>query len=209
MTPLPDPIQAQLIAARRNQILEAATKVFAEKGFHPTTIKDIAREAGIADGTIYNYFENKTALMLGIFERLNESGRRDQDFSKFTEGDFRSFMKAYLRHRLTVLRIDNFEVFRVVVAEVMVNKELRELYKRKILGPTFSMAEGYFQQWAAQHIIKPIDISLTMRAISGMVLGLIVEYIMGDQILESKWDELPDFLTNMIFDGLGGDKSWQ
>jgi AcrR family transcriptional regulator len=59
-----DPIQELLITARRNQILDAATKVFAEKGFHPTTIKDIAREAGIADGTIYNYFENKTATIL-------------------------------------------------------------------------------------------------------------------------------------------------
>ncbi len=63
----PDPIQAQLIAARRNQILDAAAKVFAEKGFHPTTIKDIAAEAGIAHGTIYNYFENKTALRCSAF----------------------------------------------------------------------------------------------------------------------------------------------
>jgi AcrR family transcriptional regulator len=202
-----DPIQELLITARRNQILDAATKVFAEKGFHPTTIKDIAREAGIADGTIYNYFENKTALMLGIFDRLNESDQRDEDLSKFTEVDFRSFMKAYLRHRLTVLQVGNFEVFRVVLSEIMVNKELRELYYRKILEPTFSMAEAYFQQWAAQHIIKPINISLAMRAISGMVLGLIVEHIMGDQALESKWDELPDFLTDMILDGLGSDKS--
>ena len=51
-----DPIQELVKKARRNQILDAATKVFAEKGFHSTTIKDIAREAGIADGTIYNYF---------------------------------------------------------------------------------------------------------------------------------------------------------
>ena len=202
-----DPIQELLIAARRNQILDAATKVFAEKGFHPTTIKDIAREAGIADGTIYNYFENKTALMLGIFDRLNESDKRVEDFSKFTEVDFRSFMKAYLRHRLTVFQAGNFEVFRVVVSEIMVNKELRELYYRKIVEPTFSMAEAYFQQWAAQHIIKPINISLAMRAVSAMVLGLIVEHIMGDQTLESMWDELPDFLTDMILDGLGSDKS--
>ena len=123
-----DSIQEQLIAARRNQILDAATKVFAEKGFHPATIKDIAREAGIADGTIYNYFENKTALMLGILDRMNESDRRDVDFSKFTEGDFRSFMKAYLRHRLMVLKANNFEVFKVVISEVLVNQELRELY---------------------------------------------------------------------------------
>jgi AcrR family transcriptional regulator len=196
-------IQELVIIARRNQILDAATKVFAEKGFHPTTIKDIAKEAGIADGTIYNYFENKTALMLGIFDRLNESDKRVEDFSKFTDVDFRSFMKAYLRHRLTLFQAGNFEVFRIVLSEIMVNKELRELYYRKILEPTFSMAETYFQQWEAQHIIKPINISLAMRAISGMVLGLIVEHIIGDQTLEKKWDELPDFLTDMILDGLG------
>ena len=172
-----DPIQELVIKARRNQILDAATKVFAEKGFHPTKIEDIAKKAGIAVGTIYNYFDNKTALMLGIFDRLNESDQRNEDFSKFTEVDFRSFMKAYLRHRLTVLQADNFEVFRVVISEIMVNKELRELYCQKILEPTFAMAEAYFQQWATQNIIKPINISLAMRAISGMVLGLIVEYI--------------------------------
>src|SRR5579859_7584580 len=105
-----DSIQEQLIVARRNQILDAATKVFAEKGFHPTTIKDIARAAGIADGTIYNYFENKMALMLGLLDRMNESDRREIDLSQFTAGDFRSFMQAYLRHRLTVLKADNFEV---------------------------------------------------------------------------------------------------
>ena len=202
-----NPIQAQLIAARRNQILAAAAKVFAEKGFHSTTIKDIATEAGIAHGTIYNYFENKTALMLGIFDRLNETDQRSEDFSNFTEGDFRAFTKAYLRRRFTVLQARNFEIFKVVFSEIMVNRELRELFYQKILEPTFVMAEAYFQQWSAQHIIKPVNICLTMRAISGMVLGLIVERIMGDQILESQWDELPDFLVDLILDGLGSDKS--
>jgi AcrR family transcriptional regulator len=127
---------------------------FAEKGFHPTTIKDIAREAGIADGTIYNYFENKTALMLGILDRMNESDRRDVDFSKFTEEDFRSFMKAYLRHRLMVLKANNFEVLKAVISEVLVNQELRELYYRKIVEPTFTLAGRYVQQWAEQHIAE-------------------------------------------------------
>jgi AcrR family transcriptional regulator len=202
-----DSLQEQLIIARRNQILDAATKVFAEKGFHPTTIKDIAREAGIADGTIYIYFENKTALMLGILDRMNESERRDVDLSQLTEGDFRSLMKAYLRHRLMVLKADNFEIFRVVVSEILVNKELRELYYQKIVEPTFILAEKYFKQLAEQRIIKPTNIGLTMRAISGMVLGLSLEYIIGDKTLESQWDDLPDLLTDMILDGLGGDLS--
>ena len=145
-------LQEQLFTARRNQILDAATKVFAEKGFHATTIKDIAKEAGIADGTIYIYFENKMALMLGILDRMNESERREADFSQFTEGDFRGFTKAYIRHRLTVLKADNFELFRVVVSEILVNEELRDLYYQKIIEPTSSLAERYFEQWAGQGI---------------------------------------------------------
>lgn len=201
-----DSIQEQLIAARRNQILDAATKVFARKGFHPTTIRDIAREAGIADGTIYNYFENKTALMLGILDRLNESDRRHADFAKFTEGDFRDFTKAYIRHRLMALKVDNFEIFRVLISEVLVNQELREIYYQKIIEPTLVMADMYFEQWAGQHIVKTTNTRLAMRAISGMVLGLIVEYLMGDPTLETAWDELPDVLTDLIMDGLRSEK---
>ncbi len=73
--------------------------------------------------------------------------------------------------------------------------------------PTFTMAERYFQRWTEPHIFKPIDISMTMRAISGIVPGLILEHILGDKILEAKWNELPEFLTAMILDGLGSDQS--
>src|ERR1700752_3480931 len=70
MTRTPDPIQELVTAARRKQILDAATQVFAEKGFHRATIKEIARVAGIADGTIYTYFVSKTEVLLGILHRL-------------------------------------------------------------------------------------------------------------------------------------------
>ncbi len=200
-----DALQEQLVAARRNQILDAAAKVFAARGFHPTTIKDIARAAGIADGTIYTYFENKPALLLGILERMTAAARRAEDFSNVTEGDFRVFLRAYLSHPLMVPKADNFELFRAVISEVMVNAELRERYYRMVLEPTMTTAEAYFQQWAAQRAIRPVDIHLTMRALSGMVLGLILEHIMGDETLQSRWDELPDFLTDLILSGIGSD----
>ncbi len=197
-----DAIQEQLIVARRNQILEAAARVFAKKGFHPATIKDIAKEAGIAEGTIYIYFENKTGLLFGIFDRMKEAARQDVDFSKISPADLRSFMKVYLRQPLMALKADNFELFRVIVSEIMVNPELRALYYQKILEPTLAMAEALFQQWADQQVIKPINLKLTTRAISGMVMGLIVEYVMGDNTLETQWEELPDFLTDLILDGI-------
>ncbi len=50
-----------------HQILDAAIKVFAEQGFHQATISQIAREAGVADGTIYLYFKNKEDIMVNFF----------------------------------------------------------------------------------------------------------------------------------------------
>lgn len=198
--------QAQLAAARRHQILDAAAKVFAEKGFHPSTIKDIAREAEIADGTLYNYFENKSALLLGILERMRESVEVSADVTALQGTDFRSAMKAYLMHPLMALKADNFELFRVVVSEIMVNDDLRRLYSERILEPTLQGAEMFFQYWVGQGVIQPVDLSLTLRAISGMILGLLVQHVMGDKTLETRWEKLPDFLTGLLLDGLSADK---
>ncbi len=53
---------------KRGKILKAAEKVFAEKGFHLARISDIAKEAGVAEGTIYIYFDSKEELILSIFK---------------------------------------------------------------------------------------------------------------------------------------------
>ena len=50
------------------KIIEAATKIFAQKGFYQAKISEIAREANVADGTIYIYFENKDDILISLFE---------------------------------------------------------------------------------------------------------------------------------------------
>src|SRR5258708_28938124 len=99
MAKTPDPIQELVTAARRKQILDAATQVFAEKGFHRATIKDIARVAGIADGTIYTYFPSKTAVLLGSLHRPNEATEREQHLMPEDQQDLRSLFTADLRPR--------------------------------------------------------------------------------------------------------------
>jgi TetR/AcrR family transcriptional regulator, fatty acid metabolism regulator protein len=50
------------------RIIEAATKVFAKRGFYQSKISEIAKEAKVADGTIYIYFENKDDILISLFE---------------------------------------------------------------------------------------------------------------------------------------------
>jgi TetR/AcrR family fatty acid metabolism transcriptional regulator len=60
-------VRAERQADRRRQILEAAVKVFARKGFHASRVGDIAEEAGIAYGLVYHYFKSKEDLLDTIF----------------------------------------------------------------------------------------------------------------------------------------------
>lgn len=53
---------------KRERIIEAAVRVFAQKGFYTANVKDVARAAGVADGTIYLYFKNKDDLLISLFE---------------------------------------------------------------------------------------------------------------------------------------------
>lgn len=55
-------------ADKRERILRAAIKVFARKGFYATRVSEIAKAAGVADGTIYLYFKNKDDVLVSIFE---------------------------------------------------------------------------------------------------------------------------------------------
>lgn len=75
MNPLPRKARDKLL--RRTDILSAATRVFAEKGYHKATMSDIARQAEYAVGTIYLYFKDKQALYLALTdEKIDELIRR-------------------------------------------------------------------------------------------------------------------------------------
>jgi AcrR family transcriptional regulator len=54
---------------KKEQIRRAALAVFAQRGFHGTTVDDIAQEAGIAKGTIYLYYASKEEILIAIFRR--------------------------------------------------------------------------------------------------------------------------------------------
>jgi TetR/AcrR family fatty acid metabolism transcriptional regulator len=60
------------VGDKREKILNAAIHVFAAKGFHYARVSDVAKEAGVADGTIYLYFKSKDDLLISLFEEKME-----------------------------------------------------------------------------------------------------------------------------------------
>ena len=60
--------RAPRVGDKRERILDAAVRVFAKKGFHATRVSEVAKAAGVADGTIYLYFKSKDQLLVSLFE---------------------------------------------------------------------------------------------------------------------------------------------
>ena len=110
---------------KRRQILDAAVRVFAHKGFHTSRVGDIAEEAGVAHGLLYHYFESKDQLLETVFHEnwgvlLDRIRAVEETDEPATE---------QLRHvALILLRTWRHEpdVVRVVVREIARSPEVQE-----------------------------------------------------------------------------------
>jgi hypothetical protein len=111
-------------------------------------------------------------------------------------------MVEFLRQRLQNIQRDNFALTRVVVSEILVNETLREQYHHTIMTPNFTAMEAIFRHWAHQQAIDISQIDLTIHAVSGMLLGIITQCMLGDEQLLAQWDSLPEYLTDFILRGL-------
>src|SRR6516165_5376525 len=94
-------VTAETKAATRQRIVEAARQLFAANGFDASTTRDIADAAGIASGTLFNYFETKEAILALLAVESLVAAHRDfearaRDAASFEEALF-AFVAAELR----------------------------------------------------------------------------------------------------------------
>jgi TetR/AcrR family fatty acid metabolism transcriptional regulator len=196
-----DPIREQLVAARRNQILDAAAKIFAEKGFHRATTKEIAQVAGVSEGTIYNYFANKGDLVIGIITRLAKFDQLDSEFAQAFQSDARGLLTAIFRDRTGRIE-QNMEMVRAVLPEILISPELRERFYQQFVLPIAEFIEKNVQARVEMEYLQAANVPLTVRAVQGMFVGLLILRILGDKPLQAGWNDMPEVVMALIFDGL-------
>jgi AcrR family transcriptional regulator len=190
-------LKAQVAATKRAHILKAASAVFAQKGFHAATIRDVARAAGVADGTIYLHFENKGALLLGLFAQMADEVKAGIDPALPAGLDARGQLRAALAHPLRAMQAGQLELMRVVLSEALVNPELAAQFRAQVLTPLLegtgplSVPDG-----------SDASAALRPRLVIGLILGLLVQRALGDETLAAAWNDLPGELADLLLGGL-------
>jgi len=192
--------EQERIDRRRAQILVAASRVFARQGFHRTTVREVAREAGIADGTIYLYFASKQELLLALLGQLGRVGERPADFAELAGEDVRVSLDTYLHQRFEDLR-EWRQLFAAVFPEVLADPGLRAAQAAQA-APAFQAAEAELARRMDAGELPQLDTALLARAAAATVLGILVLDVLGDPVVNARWGELPAFLAQLWFDGL-------
>src|SRR5215203_3819426 len=86
---------------KRERILSAAERIFARHGFFAAKVSDVAKEAGVGDGTIYLYFKSKDDLLISLFERrmqqVNDLLKNAVAGIKSPRDQLQTFIKTYLQ----------------------------------------------------------------------------------------------------------------
>ncbi|MFH0785831.1 MAG: TetR/AcrR family transcriptional regulator [Pseudomonadota bacterium] len=107
---------------KHSKIISAATKVFAKKGFFTARISDIAKEAKVADGTIYLYFNNKYDILLSVFEEEVGKIVKNTEILLSAECDPRKQLEIFVTQHLMAMKKNRY------LAEV-IQIELRQTHK--------------------------------------------------------------------------------
>ncbi len=188
---------------RRQHILEAATRVFAERGYDRATVRAVAKAAGIADGTVYNYFENKEALLLAVLDSLDRvDGLAKRPLPAPERADAAQVVTEMLRERWKDFTPEKLLVLRPVFSEMLVNVGLRQTFLRLVIQPAVDLPLPYFRKLAKLNKMAGAEPEFTLRLMTACFLGLVTLKLLGDEHLDANWDVLPDKLADTLLHGI-------
>ncbi len=127
------------------KIIEAATKVFAEKGFFQARVADIAREAGVADGTIYIYFENKDDILISLFEEQMRLVLENMESQLSTVEDPAEKLKVFA---LTHLRLveNNQSMAEIIQVELRQSSKFIKEYRNEQFAKYLDIIAGIIRE---------------------------------------------------------------
>lgn len=195
---------AQQRRDRREDILRASLHLFAEKGFHGTSMRDIARAADITEGLIYHYFAGKRDLFRAIIEEHSFLPllRTLPDIAG--QLDLRGLLLVLARGFLDVLH-QNRELTRLLLQEVQVFPEEKEAFFADAVGRSIGELAGLLEERLGERARGQVDPQIAARLFFNALLAFFVEQeiLGGKYLLPADEEAYVSHLVDMFVKRLG------
>ena len=186
---------------RRNQILDAATKVFVRQGFQHARMDDIVEESGLSKGTLYWYFKSKEDIINAILRRLFAGALESLESLLEAEGTVSERLVQLTSDRVTGMKRMSslvpiiFEFYAVAVHQQWVKQFIGE-YLKHFRG----LLEELIQQGIDRGEFYPVNAAETAVSLASMFEGLTIHWLMEPETVQ--WDILSENSIPILLNGL-------
>jgi AcrR family transcriptional regulator len=193
-----DDLKHKTAALRKRHVIDAAIKVFKRVGYREATIRSIAREAGVSDGTIYNVFENKEALLLAALHALlSDAGGPGEQPGTTGETQATSIEQLFLE-RWTGVDAEALAIVRIIWSEALRDPAFAARYLDVIMMPAMTGLSGVQPGFAD----GDTGMRTASRVVTAMFVGLVLLKALGDPVLQGDGNEAAALAANMLGRGL-------
>ena len=189
---------------RKEQILKAAERVFARKGFHEVTISEIAQEAKVSDATIYEYFSNKEDLLFSITGSETERGKQELEHNlKYMRGASNK-LRGFIYHQLLFYQ-NNPDWAAVVMLILKQYRKYLETDAYQTIREWARIVTQIVEEGIDSGEFKPDTNPYLVRSV---ILGTIEHAVIAHLLIGRYQDlmELVDPLTDLVIAGIRKDK---
>jgi len=156
------------IPERKAWVIEAATRIFSQKGFHSTNMREIAEEAKVAIGTIYHYFQSKEEILIEIFRQEMEERKRFLEELRKSGLSILEQIKKVLEMHFNRIK-ENKELVKLLLIERLeptekLKKELQLLYEE-----VADYIEAIVREGISKKDIEPCNPTIAAYAVLGVI----------------------------------------
>ena len=186
--------------SKRERILRAAVDVFAQTGYFNAKVADIAKKAGVADGTIYLYYDGKEDLLITIFRehtRLFLQSLGNQLMSVSTPEDR---IRTIVRHHLETLGRDRALA---VVSQVELRHSLKfmSLFSHEEVADYLNLLRKTVEQGQADGVFRrTLHPQLVAKALFGILDEMVTSWILSEK--EYDLSEQAEQVADLVLTGL-------
>ncbi|MHC1721973.1 MAG: TetR/AcrR family transcriptional regulator [Aminipila sp.] len=189
-------------------ILKAAVEVFGQKGFNGATTKEIARAAGVSEGTIFRHFANKTEVLYEVVNSIVPSigvETLKEIIEECKELDARKALRHIMQNRFNT--VSESRVFmRIIFTEIQYDADLRNIYLNRVYEPICTILKAFFEERMKKGEIKKLDTELIINVfMSYIFFSVETQDLLEDAHNREFLDQASSIeFTDLLLDGIKG-----
>jgi AcrR family transcriptional regulator len=198
------------LSDKEEKILVSAIKIFSEKGFDGTTTSEIAKDAGVAEGTIFKYYKTKkgilTQILIHLINIMSDKvilGSIEKILQNSAEKSMKEIIKEIFYDRSKL--VDSiFPMAKVIFHEAMIHEDVRDAIYEKIIKRALELFTDFYKKFIERGLIRndiePIILFRTILANIGIMIAQ--RKLFGDKLYVKDPEKELDTVIDIILHGI-------